>query len=122
MTAQQWRLMLSRRPSNAKKAPDVSWLGEHAPSHHKLTVQFQRQAGRTDIVAVLQQAAARCSDFCKPKATVLLSKSKDLSHPCGKRDIHHHRQSCNMSETRLVIVSETCLLAATFRAKSLSFS
>ena len=38
----------------------VCWLGEHAASHHKLTVQFRRQSGRTDTVVLLEQTKQVC--------------------------------------------------------------
>ena len=60
MTAQQWRLMPARRAQHGKKEATLCWLGEHAVSHHELAVQFRRQSGRTDIVALLEQTKQVC--------------------------------------------------------------
>ena len=38
----------------------MCWLGEHEVSHRKLAVQFRRQRGRTDIVALLEQTTQAC--------------------------------------------------------------
>ena len=60
MTAQQWRLIPGRGAEHGKKNANVSWLGEHSVSHHKLAAQFRRQSERTDVVVLLEQTKQVC--------------------------------------------------------------